>query len=287
MKEIIKIQDNFTAVICDEFQDIIKKSCDFQPLNSNAKKIKRMINDGKIKAGVIDLGFWKSLIARWKKHSILVTVAFYNNREDYIYLNLPSLYIKASPNCTVYTTPNTSNYQFIANILAHELIHYVFQKQFIELYSFIRPKLIAFYQTLWSHIFYDTIINQVAEANFNVAIQFDGRIADEKLALVARNNLRRFLSILYKLKDTKHVKNRELFDETFQHALNILYGRYMDMSTDYVYMFRDAYVSIYDGYPESLYGQEIIFASEILALSTEIPTTNAKLITRRLLQYLD
>jgi hypothetical protein len=69
---------------------------------------------------------------------------------------------------------------------------------------------------------------------------------------------------------------------------HILSGRSFNMSTKLQAAFNRAYTSVYGGFnPDLAYGQELIYASEILSRATDIRTQRAKDVVRRLLKALD
>ena len=283
-KEIINVGNNIQAVVCDEFKNILRKSANYEPLRWNKDKVNKAI-DTIVKPGTLDLNLWSNFVAVWKKYSIILTYGFYDPNQNIIFLNLPLLGIRVSTDCKIYTNISTSTYQFLSTILAHELIHYIFQTNIVSIYGFIKPLLLKYYENFWSGYFEEGSYQYVAKANFFASINMNINMIDKDIARAAYNSMNRFISILERFKDSEKVTDKQGLIEVITIMRNVLTGQAFYSTPKTRESFCRAYTSIYDGCSTSLeFGQELIYASEILSRSTDTPTMTAKLITRRLLK---
>jgi hypothetical protein len=209
MKKIKIPGTSFDAVICDNLNDIVKKATKYEPLRYNAKEVEKAI--GKvIKVGYIDLNVWHAFTAYWKRYNVILSYAFYDPHEDYIFINLQAMGLRISKDCKPYADANADMLQNLANIVGHELIHYIFQNNIVKIFGFIRGLLIQWFEAFYETMFYDNIVFKLADANFSLSLDANINMIDKDAAMITRNNIERFLSILDRLKNSTYAKDVEL-----------------------------------------------------------------------------
>ncbi len=198
---------------------------------------------------------------------------YFKSGENKVHLNIASVSDHGMINCND-----------AIGIIEHELIHMIcFQKPLI-VYSKVSEILFTFYKEFWKNFVKPEYIEAVASANLKSAILTDETDNSSKISPLSYQICNQFFSFL-----TKH-KNIFLDESSLQsilNALNFLLGRKYVPETKVYNAMKDAYIKIYGDYNKfALYYQEILYASEILSISTQIDTPQAHKVTEEILQLL-
>ena len=176
----------------------------------------------------------------------------------------------------------------LCQVLEHEFIHAVCYWKPIIVYSKLSFVLETFYRTLWSHFVKEEFVFDVAKANYNIAILTDRSVGQYNVRLDSYNQnlLKTFYNFL--------VDNSDIFidKETFIAVIKTVY----DLFTNNTYhlrpvienAFQDAYHSIYNtpSYLNILFGQEFVFASEVLSIAANVNTPEARKVVTQILNLI-
>ena len=286
-KTVYKFKYGFKGIYCKDFDGIIIESLKFPPCNTQKQKIESKL--GKIIIPVyFDANIWNRFVSFWKGYAISLSYAFYSPILDKIFLNLTKLGFSVTKSCGVPSSLSTNKLRELSETVAHELTHYIFQKKTSSVLSIASPYLKKYYRTFWFDIVSEDIALYIADANFSIATLLDKTTTDVIVGNLNYRLIVRFLKILERIKKKypHKILNKNKYEEVLNTIGAILSGVFI--TTTYTYdNYARAYTNVFGDYPRHIgFGQEVVFASEIIAIACNIRTSKAKNLSKRILGLL-
>jgi len=286
-KRIYNFGKGFRGIYCKEFDDIIIESLKFPPCNSQREKIESEV--GKLIVPIyFNASLWTQFISLWLGYMISLAYAFYSPELNKIFLNLRALGFSVTKTCGTPSALSTEKLRQLNEIVSHELSHYIFQNKTGKTLSISTPYLKKYYRTFWFDIVSEDISPYIADANYSIATLLDKTTTDVVVGSLNKRLLNRFLRILKNLRRNhpNKILDKNKYQEVLQTIELILLG--VVGRTRYIYdNFARSYTVVFGDYPRNIgFGQELAFASEIIAIASNIRTSKAKNLSKRILSLL-
>ena len=285
-KNIIELDYGFRAYECNNFYEELKDFLNFKPANLAKNDIEKNLRI-LIKLVVIDSGLWSKLVAFWKKRLINLSYGFYDINRDLIFINIKTCGINATKDCKINTHPSTTVLKRLSEIIVHEYIHYKFQHDTFRVLDKVKQYLLKFYKTYWENIVDSDILPYLYRAHYYVCVNTNKNIVDPTYGRLSQIQLERFIRILENIQNNhKHKINKpQTFSDSIETIRSLISGYYFhsDFVTSKILK---AYKSIVNTFPPRTIqvGQELIYASEILAVCANIQSSRSYEIVRKVIK---
>jgi len=273
--EIISLDHGFKAYECEIFYEKTKDFVNYKPCSMFKKSIDDKLGSI-IHLVVIDATIWTKFVAYWKKRMINLSYGFYDPIRNEIFINIDMCGIKANKNCTVLSSITSKQLIKLSQIISHELTHYNFQNNLSKVISLTQNKLKHFYKTYWMNVVTPEIYNQLYNTHFLLTVNLNKNAIDPIYGKIATNQMNRFISILENIENyyPNKILNKKLFEDTIDTIKVILEGNMVTHKSVQERIIL-GYKSIVNSYPKGLsLGQELIFASEILSVCSNMPNSS-------------